>query len=255
MICREFAKKVEELPLSELGQASDSQLLAHQRECADCAEWLENRHVLAGALQVLRSSAAGLEAPLTVEQNVMRAFRSSAATTPAAEPKPAPQPHVLAFRLSRFFEFGAYAAAAAALAVALGLGVWYWQQHRQPGDTTSAQQNTEQKITTQPSATNRQPEKIAEVSPPPKPARAAQKVSTAARVTASEAAPAVPILAASQQAQGYTPMMLCDPLSCSGDEQVVRMELPAVNGAQDSQMADVIIGDDGLVRAIRIVQQ
>jgi hypothetical protein len=59
------------------------------------------------------------------------------------------------------------------------------------------------------------------------------------------------------QAQGYTPLMLCDPLSCSGDEQVVRLELPATgaDGSTQSQMADVIVGDDGLVRAIRIVQQ
>ncbi len=26
---------------------------------------------------------------------------------------------------------------------------------------------------------------------------------------------------------GYVPLMLCDPLICSGDEQVIRMELPA----------------------------
>ena len=51
--------------------------------------------------------------------------------------------------------------------------------------------------------------------------------------------------------------MLCDPLSCSGDEQVVRMELPATaaDGSAGTQMADVIVGDDGLVRAIRIVKQ
>jgi hypothetical protein len=52
--------------------------------------------------------------------------------------------------------------------------------------------------------------------------------------------------------------MLCDPLSCSGEEQVVRMEIPAnatdASNGSEPQMADVVIGDDGLVRAIRIVQ-
>ena len=66
-----------------------------------------------------------------------------------------------------------------------------------------------------------------------------------------------PTLVQSEQAQGYTPLMLCDPISCAGDEEVVRMELPATaaDGSAGTQMADVIVGDDGLVRAIRIVQQ
>jgi hypothetical protein len=55
---------------------------------------------------------------------------------------------------------------------------------------------------------------------------------------------------------GYTELMLCDPLSCSSEAQVVRMELPAKGAdARDAQTvtADVVVGDDGLVRAIRIV--
>ena len=55
----------------------------------------------------------------------------------------------------------------------------------------------------------------------------------------------------------YVNLMFCDPLSCSSDEQVVRMELPMAGSAdgQASQpvIADVVVGDDGLVRAMRIV--
>ena len=54
--------------------------------------------------------------------------------------------------------------------------------------------------------------------------------------------------------------MFCDPLSCSSDTQVVRMELPSpgMTGSgseQDAQMriADVVVGYDGVVRAVRIV--
>jgi len=53
--------------------------------------------------------------------------------------------------------------------------------------------------------------------------------------------------------------MLCDPLICSGDEQVIRMELPATVTADGSSaqpvLADVVIGEDGLVRAMRIVNE
>ncbi len=51
--------------------------------------------------------------------------------------------------------------------------------------------------------------------------------------------------------------MFCDPLICSSDAQVVRMELPATGAASDrnaqTQVADVVVGYDGVVRAMRIV--
>src|SRR5206468_2674779 len=67
-------------------------------------------------------------------------------------------------------------------------------------------------------------------------------------------APATAALAEEALAKaGYTDLMFCDPLSCSSDAQVVRMELPAQGSAEQTVMADVVVGDDGLVRAIRIV--
>jgi hypothetical protein len=59
--------------------------------------------------------------------------------------------------------------------------------------------------------------------------------------------------------QGFVALMFCDPLICSGEEQVIRMELPgtaSASGEGDSSqpvLADVVVGDDGLVRAMRIV--
>ena len=61
------------------------------------------------------------------------------------------------------------------------------------------------------------------------------------------------------ESAGYVPLMFCDPLICSGDEQVVRMELPAAGStsadgrATQTVLADVVIGEDGLVRGMRIV--
>ena len=52
---------------------------------------------------------------------------------------------------------------------------------------------------------------------------------------------------------GYTDLMLCDPLSCAADTQVVRMELPARGQASQPQMADLVVGYDGVVRAVRMV--
>jgi hypothetical protein len=78
--------------------------------------------------------------------------------------------------------------------------------------------------------------------------------SASRRQTADEKAVATTI-----DRQGFVPLMFCDPLICSGDEQVIRMELPSSgtwsadgNGGQPV-IADVVVGDDGLVRAMRIV--
>lgn len=263
MNCREFTKKVEGLTLAEISRIADEQAFSHQHECVTCASWFQHRQRLAGAMQDLRNSTATLEAPVHVEQEVLRVFRRSAPAASVIERKTMPPP--FAFRLSRFFEWGAYAAVAAALAISLGLGFWFWQHSgKTAADTAQQKAPTQQSV--QPEIA--QPEKVAQAqevkpsTPATKEARTAQASTALAQSAAknpSTAAVTTPTvsgqsLAQAAQAQGYTPMMLCDPLSCSGDEQVVRMEFPA-NGSQGTQMADVVLGDDGLVRAIRIVQQ
>lgn len=249
MTCREFTSKIESLTLSQLSSA-DPELVAHQSNCASCAALLQQRSALAGAMQVLHSRTAAMEAPAQVEQNVLRAFRQGHAQQQAASALRV-IPRAPGFRLSNLFGWRAYAAAAAVLVIGLGLGLWFTQR----SDTTAQQPTAEThepatpdvyatgndaQLPVQASASNSNKlhsETDAAVSPHP-------AVTTAA-------------LAQSEQAQGYTPLMLCDPISCSGEEAVVRMQLPATaaDGSTGSQMADVIVGDDGLVRAIRIVQQ
>ena len=63
MTCREFIRKIEGFTLTELGSA-DAELLAHQNGCASCAALLQQRHALAGAMQVLRSRTLAMEAPV-----------------------------------------------------------------------------------------------------------------------------------------------------------------------------------------------
>lgn len=249
MTCREFTRKIEGFTLTELGLGASSELLAHQSGCASCAALLQQQRALAGAMQILCSSTVGMEAPAVVEQNVLRAFRQSEAVQPAPALRRLPQP--LTFRLSQFFGWRSYAAAAAVLAIGLGLGLWFAQypdkSAQQPTAKTEplaqpsiGQTKDTSQLPTQASVSNR---------------NSLNSVTNAAGSQRPSVATAS--LTQSEQAQGYTPLMLCDPLSCSGDEEVVRMELPATaaDGSTGSQMADVIVGDDGLVRAVRIVQQ
>lgn len=259
MNCNEFTKRVEDLTLADLSRSANEQWLSHGRACAACSSRLQQKQQLAGAMLTLRNSTAMLQAPIQVEQHVLRAFRSSARIAPAVEFKTQPQP--FAFRLSRFFEWGAYAAVAAALAISLGLGFWLWQHSSQtaPQSAQAQKTTTEQPVpheVAQPKVTAQVPETdtakpvAAGLKSESRPADKSRGSAATTQAASSQS------LAQAAQAQGYTPLMLCDPISCSGDEQVVRMELPAgADGSTGTQMADVVVGDDGLVRAIRIVQQ
>jgi hypothetical protein len=248
MTCREFTRKIEGLGLTELDCVANAELLSHENACSSCAALLQQRRALAGAMQVLRSRTAAMGAPSLVEQNVRRAFRQSSTVQPASALRNLPQP--MGFRLSHFFGWRAYAAAAAVLAISLGLGLWFAQHSdkaaqkptakiEQPAQPSVGQAEDTPQLPVQASASN------------------SNKLNSGTNAAVSQRpAVATASLVQSEQAQGYTPLMLCDPISCSGDEEVVRMELPAsaTDGSTGSQMADVIVGDDGLVRAIRIVQ-
>jgi hypothetical protein len=186
-----------------------------------------------------------------VEQAVLRAFRDAEfRPQPTVEPERAAP---AAWKLSRIFEYGAYAAVAAALIMAAFLGSRLLHDRQ-------AQQ---------------QPQALSKVAPPQsgitRTTGAAAKVVTAADVTKtakvttsdgrirSSSRVSGRVSATASDTDDYVALMLCDPLICSGDEQVVRMELPATAVSGDSStgqpvLADVVIGEDGLVRAMRIVR-
>jgi len=244
MTCREFISKVEGLTLAELSSA-DAELLTHQGGCASCGALLREKHALAGAMRVLRSSTNTLEAPAVVEQNVLRAFRHSAAVHPTATRR------VPVLRWSDLLGWKGYAAAAAVVAICLGLGLWFAQRSEKTSQQPTAR--TEQPAPPKVNQTEDSPQLPVQAST----SNAIKSNSGTSAAASQGASVTTASLTQSEQAQGYTPLMLCDPISCSGDAEVVRMELPATaaDGSAGTQMADVIVGDDGLVRAIRIVQQ
>lgn len=260
MTCHEFMSAAELLTPSQLlrMQGDGQPLSRHAQECASCGNWLESHRMLGNALQALRSSTEQRGASPAVEETVMQAFLAQGFAPRVVEMSQR-NPRAL-LSVSRLFEIGAYAAAAAAIVVGLFLGVRLLedrQASKGPAQAVSAAQTTsnpaKQFASNQESTTN-----VAK-------ATAASTVKLVAAgpsgVAAKKPAPKVsePDASAADRT-GYTALMLCDPLICSGDVQVIRMELPARVSESDSGigkpvLADVVIGEDGLVRAMRIVHE
>ena len=260
MTCREFMDTAELLTPSQLLRLpkKEEPLSSHASECGSCRGWLESHRALGNALHTLSSETAGQQAGPQVEQAVLEAFRRHDFAPPVVV---MPQRATSSlWTLSRVFEYGAYAAVAAALVVGVFLGVRLLRDSQSQttvqataatplatGSVSSAGESEKSAVAKHP--TSEAVEKVADKQGVQNPVVAVKR-STAVQATTA---------ASTRESAGYVPLMLCDPLICSGDEQVVRMELPAMgSGSADGAsgqtvVADVVIGEDGLVRGIRIV--
>jgi hypothetical protein len=272
MMCREFKHSAAELTLRELSQRPDEQVLDHARECESCGGWLREQHSLASWLQSLQMQTATLEAGTDVERAVLRAFRERTAPPVTAESKervvpmrsrPTVTPGLapVAMRLSRFFEIGAYAAVAAAIVVVTFVGVRLLQHSSRAVQVQSQTAHDSTKPLMQEPVAKTESASL-------KPTSVISKHvtdTTHSRVHSSSAGSGTSAATPQDSAEEsqsdadaeYMALMFCDPLSCATDSQVVRMELPSApgtDGQSSPQMADVVVGYDGAVRAIRLVR-
>jgi hypothetical protein len=293
MTCREFKHSVAASTLRELAQSRDPQLLDHAEKCGPCGEWLQRQRTVSISLQTLQARTSGKEAGPKVELAVLQAFRQSAQAraASAAAAQTFVQPAVpggllpgraddrtlpwrsgagsrstpVALRLSRFFEIGAYAAVAAALLVGVFLGVRLLhhdstvpaQNETASFDAGAPKAGPSDPVTLTPSvAAATQESRITSVRShvPLVGGAGLVRASGLVRTTGKGKSVAASVADdSSTDDAGYVALMFCDPLSCSGDSQVVRMELPAQDDASQPQLADVIVGFDGVVRAVRLV--
>jgi hypothetical protein len=254
MTCREFMDATESLTPAQLLLMPTDEVarLTHSRECRACGEWLESQLLLGSALVALQQHTAKRKASPRVEHAVLRAFRAQGfGPAPAVAPERAAP---AAWRLSRFFEIGAYAAVAAALIVGVFVGSRMWRDRqavaiRAQASVVAAPAQVDSKT-----AIAGDSALVAS-----RPAEIARQSGNPARTRGAEATPKQPRRSGDPASlttvdrQGFVPLMFCDPLICSGDEQIIRMELPADGNSRQPVIADVVVGDDGLVRAMRIV--
>lgn len=257
MTCREFKNGADSLALPELATVQNGPIVKHARECPKCEEWLREQHMLWGALRALNVRTAKREAGPDVEQALLRSFRQSVS---AGTFEPVPFASTVPQRI-RWFQWSTYAAVAVALAFILFLG-YRSGNHRlqivnqdrpapvvtaRAGRGTTAQHDIAVKS-------------VSTGVPPVERAMSAISQREARTSSARHATALSELPSASSEENlsraGYVDLMLCDPLSCASDAQVVRMELPSQGAdGQGGQpvIADVVVGDDGVVRAVRIV--
>jgi hypothetical protein len=236
MNCREFHEIVQELARARGIDAGTVKTgLAHAYACAPCAERLEEERSLAETLQRLAQSASTQEAPLGVEAALLSAFR---------------QEHTAAHGVGLWRI--AWAAGAAAAALAISFGLWHgWPSPKQ-----------ESRITTTPVAVSA-----------PAPAKASAESAAIASVRekpAPVAAPKrvvkkiVPVESPDEFAEGFVLLPYADTYGPLEAGEIVRVRLGSaaleslglpVAGADTGQqvLADVLIGQDGLPRAVRFL--
>lgn len=254
MSCREFENRAASLTLGELSQVQDQQILNHASDCKKCAAWLQQQRTLAASMQGLRARTADRAAGPNVERVLLEEFRQRDFQPP--QPESAYRVTPIAMGLSRFFEIGAYVAVAAAIVVGLFLGVRLLERR---SANLPVQGHAATPTVKSPSAGS----EGAQVSQR-QPAVALSNVSHGRKRSPQAADKSNQSTAESSPSPSgdadYIALMLCDPLSCSSDAQVVRMELPnpgvaASGGEEDAQVriADVVVGYDGVVRAVRMV--
>ncbi|MGH9470887.1 MAG: hypothetical protein ACRD1N_11175 [Terriglobia bacterium] len=216
--CENFSRIVDDLSRDALADEEALASLEHAKACPACAGRLEQARLLTSALRGVEADCEPREAPPEVEQALRTRFRQ--------------QTNLVRWRRRRQ-RWVAVAVAAGILLVA-GLSARFaWLSHAHHNSAPAMQRPAE-----------RSPSPAAVTSPSP----------------AVEAESVQP-----EDLSSFLPLPSAEGAPPVTEEQVIRVSVPAaalsdiglpVSAQQSSQYvtADIVLGDDGIARAIRIVQ-
>ncbi len=250
MTCNELQDSVKSV--SARADIVGTDILSHLETCSACRQWMEIEQRLMGPLQVLRDSVPVI--PATVDESVLNAYRAQlqhASSDVIRSRKPAPSMSNLVWR-----------AAIAALLVAGA--ILLFGTRKAPSPTTAKMQPTpvvsSAQLQTQPQSEAPKPV----TTPRPVTAKPVITKKRTSRPLRKAPVPAAEGSSTEDAYMGLPPdfrnLMYCDQLSCSGAMEVIRMNLPAssiglASPSRSSNVvaADVVVGADGVARAIRIL--
>lgn len=233
MTCKEFSSyNSTQSPTGQMG----SEAAMHLETCASCRRAWYASHELSRRLEEIKERVPAV--PSTVDFAVLAAYRDQV--------KGGSEGHS---RTSSLFRAMAWSGIAAALIVAIlifaplrsvpKIGEVSWNP---PAIVVPpiAKRTQHKFIATTATGTSRRP---------------AVKKGNRSMQTAST-------VAAAESTGGFESLMYCDALSCAGTMDVIRLEIPVqpMRGIRSLQLqngfvqADVVVGSDGIARAIRIVK-
>jgi hypothetical protein len=259
MNCREFETMAHDLARDRETDATTRQSAAlHSEHCAGCARRLADERSLATGLRSLAANVAHREAPPRVEAALLEAFRGQS--------KAAPSPAVTAKRgFPLRLRWVAAAAAAAAALLIFALSASRIEQ-QMPSEEIQARENkpvpTEKKDKDEPTIKRDQ-------KTPPKKKRL---VLLRAHLASNKTVKKKPATDQSEQqgagdeiATRFLPFTSAGSFEQMDGGQLVRVEIPRsalvsfglpmnIERADERIKADVLIGNDGVARAIRFVR-
>ncbi|ABF42667.1 hypothetical protein Acid345_3666 [Candidatus Koribacter versatilis Ellin345] len=205
-------------------------LLAHARECERCAGFVDGELELRASLLELSETSQYAGPSANVKRNLLAELTALA---------PVPRRRTFALR----FAF------AAAAVLCLAIGVLYWRSARPQSTPVVAKQPAVQ------------PQPVAPPQPAQSQAAIAVKDDKPVTVASVQRKPASRKPSAKPQtANDFYPVIMCDSLTCDSPTVAIRVELPAsplVNrggGSSRTVMTDLLVGEDGLVRGVRVLQ-
>lgn len=208
----------------------------HLAECIDCARLFEEQKALGIGLEMARDAAP--EVPVDLDAKVLADYRRSMREPALPDYR----------RVNRFSGTWVRWGVAAVVVLAVAAAAYFLLQRRAP---ITAQKIAPVEEKTPATVTQNEPVASAKKQFPaesPKQEVSARRVRKTAGVTNSSPLP-----------PGFTSLMYCDEMTCTGALEVVRVELPpspeqATGAAAAPVMAEVLVGADGIARGIRIVQ-
>ena len=221
---------------------SDSGFAAHLRSCAGCSQFVDERQSLGKNLQLLRESVSPVPESLDVAVLARyRRFRAEGEAMSGAQVRKAYGP----------LRFG-WAAVAALVLIASAIALY---STRKPARTVAA-----------PPAP---PSSRAAAVMPRKAAARPQILPARRRVwpvrkRLARSAVSPPTRRLAPSPDDFRGLMYCDPLSCDGGMDMIRVQLPSSLLARPASAfrqtggpvnADVLIGADGIARGIRIEER
>jgi hypothetical protein len=234
-------------------RAAAPEIREHLAVCADCRGFVESQRELGVGVALLRESVPRFTASL--DAKVLANYRRQ-----ISEPQPLPR-----FALARRRPFSILYWSAAAAAIAL-IAILLLARAPKPIETTSTSQPAPAAVTPNP-ATPATPAVNPSREVARQPISGTRKPTGRRAVKKPAADPSVqpePLTTTSEEPVpvAFRGLMYCDPLSCGGPMQMIRVQLPFSPGTllQGSPAgngvvyADVVVGPDGVARGIRLVQ-